>query len=126
MSDTDIYKNRETVQMTSDDPRFSKKQQRRRSSKRDPFDDPGDRRRRSKNSGLRRLLHLSRKSGNEKSFWVNTLIVIVVTLALIGIWQFWYQEYVAQEQSKKNELLLGQENAEASAEAEVQASAPAE
>ena len=120
MSQSDLYKNREPVQMTSDDPRF-RKSQRRRSSSSHAFDER-EHRRRSKNSGFRRLVHLSRKSSNEKALWVSILIVTVVLLALIGIWQFWYMEYVAREQSKKNEALSGVE----AAAAQLQGSAPTE
>lgn len=102
MSDTDIYKSREPVhQVSSDDPRF-RKGRRRRSSSRLPFDEH-DRKRRSKNSGLRRLLHLSRKSDNEKHFWWGILAVIVVLLVSIAIWQFWYMEYAARKQARQNE-----------------------
>jgi hypothetical protein len=124
MSETDIYKNREKVQMTTDDPRFQKtKRRRRRSSSRSPFDDEGERRRRSKNSGLRRMLHLSRKQGNEKSFWTSILIVIVVLLTLIGIWQYWYLEAVARDQALKNEILAAEQELTTSGESEDSAAA---
>jgi ATP-dependent Zn protease len=127
MSETDIYKNREQVTQASDDPRFRKqKKRRRRSSGRRAFDEH-DHRRRSKNSGFRRLLHLSRKSGNEKSFWMSILIAIVILLTLIGIWQFWYMEYVASEQAKKTELLqMLKESTEDAPATQVEDSAPAE
>lgn len=102
MSQTDIYKKREQVQSTSDDPRFRKGRRKRRSSSLRTFD-KHDRNRRSKNSGLRRILHLSRKSENEKVIWWGLLIAIVVLLSLIGIWQFWYLDYVARKQSLENE-----------------------
>ncbi len=104
MSETDIYKNREPIQQTSDDPRFRKGRRRRSSSLR-TFDEH-ERKRRSKNSGLRRLLHLSRKKGNEKNFWWGVLIVVVVLLVGIGLWQFWYLEHVARKQAKENELYV--------------------
>ncbi len=102
MSDTDIYKNREpTQQATPADPRYHKERRRRSSSHR-VFDDK-DRKRRSKNSGLRRLLHLSRKAENDKPIWVGMLVVVVVLLIGIAIWQFWYVEIVARRRSRANE-----------------------
>jgi len=105
MSQTDIYKNRERVQTTPTAP-HAKKGLRRRSSSRDAFDETGNRRRRSKNSGLRRLLHLSRKEGAEKKFWWGLLIAIVVILSFIAIWQFWYLEHAALKQSRQNEMYV--------------------
>ncbi len=102
MSDSDIYKSREPVpQAASDDPRFRKGRRRRSSSLR-TFDEQ-DRKRRSKNSGLRRLLHLFRKSDNEKHFWWGILAVTVVLLVSIAIWQFLYMEYVARKQARQDE-----------------------
>jgi hypothetical protein len=103
MSKTDIYKSREQVQMTSDDPRFRKGSRRRRSSSRRSFDEH-ERRRRKKNSGFRRFLHLVRKPDNEKSFWWGILIVFVVLLSVIAVWQFWYVEYTARKNSEKSEI----------------------
>lgn len=108
MSKTDIYKSREPVQQTAEDPQ-PRQNRRRRSSSRRTFDEH-DRRRRSKNSGLRRLLHLFRKSENESRFWWGALIVVVVLLTLIGIWQFWYLEYTARKQARKNELYIPIQN----------------
>ena len=102
MSKTDIYKSRERAQQTSDDPRFRKGRKRRSSSRR-AFDDH-ERRRRRKNSGLRRLLHLSRKSENEKRLWLTMLIIAVALLMGIAIWQFWYLEHVARKEARKNEM----------------------
>ena len=104
MPETDIYKNREPIQQTSDDLRF-RKGRRRRSSSLQTFDEQ-ERKRRSKNSGLRRLLHLSRKKGNEKHFWWGVLIVVVLLLTGIGLWQFWYLEHVARKQARENELYV--------------------
>ncbi len=104
MSETDIYKNREPIPQPSGDPQH-RKGRRRRSSIRRPFDD-NDRRRRSKNSGLRRLLHLSRKSENETRFWWGALIVVVALLTGIALWQFLYMERVAREQARQNDLYV--------------------
>ncbi len=103
MSETDIYKNREVDRSGPSAPHPSKRR-RRRSSSRQLFDDTGNRRRRSKNSGFRRLLHLSRKGQNEKKFWWGLLIATVVVLCFIAIWQFFYLEKVAREQSKMDEM----------------------
>jgi len=102
MSDTDIYKSREQSQHTSN---ASRSGRRRRSSSHHPFDEK-DRRRRSKNSGLRRFLHLYRKGENEKHFWRGLLVAIVVIMILIAIWQFWYMEHVAREQSRQGDMYI--------------------
>ncbi len=104
MSETDIYKTREPIPQPSGDPQH-RKGHRRRSSSRRLFDDH-DRQRRSGNSGLRRLLHLSRKSENEKRFWWGTLIVVVALLTGIALWQFWYLPHVAREQEQKNDVYV--------------------
>jgi hypothetical protein len=105
---TDIYASREQVQQTADDPRFRKGRRHRSSSLR-TFDEH-ERRRRGKNAGFRRLLHLSRKSDNEKRIWWGALVVIVVLLAVIGLWQFLYVEHVARKQSRKNEMYIPVQN----------------
>jgi hypothetical protein len=108
MSKTDIYKNEEQVPLSSNDPRFQKKKRRRRSSSRRSFDEQ-DRRRRSKNSGFRRLLHLSRKSDNEKGFWISILVTIVSILVLTAVWQYWYLGHVASQQSLEDERIQMEE-----------------
>ena len=102
MSDTDIYKSRERSQ---DTPNASRPGRRRRSSSHHSFDEK-DRRRRSKNSGLRRFLHLYRKGENEKHVWRGMLILTVVIMALIAIWQFWYLERVAREQTTQDDMYI--------------------
>jgi hypothetical protein len=102
MSDTDIYKNREAMPMGG--PKNPKKRRKRRTTTQHAFDDR-PRKRRSKNSGLRRLLHLSRKSDNEKFFWGAMGISAVVVLVIIAIWQFWIAEMLVRSQEKKNEYM---------------------
>ncbi len=102
MSDTDIYKNREPVQNEPGNVN-SKKRHHRRSASLTAFGETGNRRRRSKNSGLRRILHLSRKSANEKHFWWSLLGITIAILLVIAIWQFWYLEDVAREQAHMDE-----------------------
>ncbi len=103
MSQTDIYKNKEQVQSTSDGSRFRKGRRKHRTSTLRTLDNH-DRKRRSRNSGLRRFLHLSRKSENEKAIWWGLLVVVVILLLLSALWQFGYLEYVARKQSIENEL----------------------
>jgi len=120
MSETDIYKNREEDRSGPSAPHPSKRR-RRRSASRQLFDDTGNRRRRSKNSGSRRLLHLFRKGKNEKKFWWGLLVAVVVALCLIAIWQFFYLERAAREQSKKDEMyvpLYGLPQTDSAAESE--------
>ena len=102
MSDIDIYTNREQDRSVPP-PSTTGKRRRRRSSKRQLFDDEGNRNRRSKNSGFRRLRHLSKKGANGKKFWWGLLVSIVVALILIAIWQFWLLEQIAREQSRRDE-----------------------
>ena len=101
MADTDIYKNRETMPLGSKPPH---KQRRRRSESRRAFDDR-DRKRRSKNSGFRRLLHLSRKKSNEKYFWASMVSVFVVMLIVIALWQFVIQEYLVRSEEKADDYI---------------------
>lgn len=101
---TDIYKQREPMPMTGSN--RPKKNRKRRSRSRRQFDDTTHRKRRSKNTGFRRLLHLARKSENEKFFWGSIGIATVVILVLIGIWQFWIKEILVRDQEKKNEYLI--------------------
>jgi len=99
MSDTDIYKSREAMPGRNKSP---KKRRRRSSSKPRAFDDKA-RKRRSKNSGARRLLHLFRKSENEKYVWVAAGIILLVTLVVVGIWQFFLQEHLIRKHEQTDE-----------------------
>jgi len=49
---------------------------------------------------------LSRKQENEKKFWWGLLIATVVILSVVAIWQFWYLERVAREQTRQNEMYV--------------------
>jgi hypothetical protein len=69
--------------------------------------------RRSKNSGFRRLLHLYRKGENEKRFWWGLLIIISITMVFLGIWQFWYRDYVIRVQSQNTEFAPASQSAPA-------------
>ncbi len=105
MSDTDIYKQREPLPASKNKPRSRTGRRRRRSSSQQVFDET-NRRRRSKNTGLRRLLHLSRKGENENFFWWGLLIGIVLLLTLVGIWQFWIQEMLIKRQTRVYEATV--------------------
>ena len=97
MSDTDIYKNRERMPYGDKRPRRSTR--RRRSASQRAFDDHS-RKRRSRNSGLRRLLHLYRKKESEKVIWLSVLTVAVVVLVLLAIWQFWIRELILRSENE--------------------------
>lgn len=90
MSDTDIYKNREPMPYSP--VKTKRSHRRRRSTPQRAFDDH-TRKRRSRNSGLRRVLHLYRKEGTEKVVWLTMLVVVVVLLASIAVWQFVIREH---------------------------------
>lgn len=96
---SDIYKNSQQVYVAK-----PKAKRRRRSSRSGTFDETGERRRRSSNTGMRRLVHLFRKPSNEKKVWYTTLVIVLVTLFVVAIWQFVYRNHVAREQSRQNEL----------------------
>ena len=91
MSDTDIYKNRERMPYGNKRPRRSTR--RRSSDSQRAFDDHS-RKRRSRNSGLRRLLHLYRKKENEKVVWWSVLACTLVLVFLAAIWQFWVRDLI--------------------------------
>lgn len=99
---SDIYKNQQRVPFSGTKP----KRRRRRTPRKTTFDENGEKRRRSRNSGLRRLLHVMRKSEHEKKYWWGFLVLMVVTLTVIGIWQFWYLPHVAREKAKQNDMYV--------------------
>lgn len=101
MSDTDIYKNREAIPMGNKPP---KKKRRRRSTSRQAFDDR-TRKRRSKNSGMRRMLHLFRKNENEKVVWISFGVLFVVILVGIAIWQFLISEILVRDQETQDQYI---------------------
>ena len=98
MSDTDIYKNRERMPYGNKRPRRSSR--RRRSDSQRAFDDH-TRKRRSSNSGLRRLLHLYRKKESEKVVWLSVLTCTVVILVVLAIWQFWIRELIIRSENEQ-------------------------
>lgn len=102
---SDIYKNNQQIPISKPKPKS-----RRRSSSRRAFDDKGERQRRSRNTGLRRFLHLSRKDENEKKFWIGMLIIFVVILVAVSVWQFVILENRAKQQSKDAEYVKYQRN----------------
>jgi cytoskeletal protein RodZ len=107
MSDTDIYKNREALPPSP----VKHKRRRRRSTSESaqPFDQKV-RKRRSKNSGFRRILHLSRKSENEKFIWWGLLISIVAVLLIVFVWQFIIQTAIYREQAKEDDYITVHES----------------
>ena len=109
MSDTDIYKNREPMPIGENKPP-NKKGRRRRSSSKRAFDEDHSRKRRSKNTGLRRILHLSRKSDNEKYFWGSMGTLVVVLLVVVAIWQFVVVERIARDEEAKDDYMQYQPN----------------
>lgn len=102
MSDTDIYKNREAMPMGK---KPEKKKRRRRSRSQRSFDDHSSRKRRSKNSGFRRFLHLSRKSDSEKMIWSTMGVLLLAMLIIIAIWQFVIAEQLIRKQEKEAEYI---------------------
>lgn len=101
MADTDIYKKREAMPLGKTPP---KKSRRRRSKSRRSFDDHS-KKRRSKNTGMRRFLHLARKSENEKAIWGSMGILLAVVLVIVGIWQFVISEYLIRQTETENQYI---------------------
>lgn len=99
MSDTDIYKNREAMPLGK---KPEKKKRRRRTGSERAFDDHS-RKRRKKNSGLRRFLHLSRKSENEKVIWSTIGILTLILLIAVAVWQFFISELLIRQQEQETE-----------------------
>ncbi len=82
MADTDIYKSRERMPVSRENTRRYSKRKRRSSH----GDEERPRKRRSKNSGLRRLLHLYRKEKSQRIFlWIIVILVIALLVYAI-IW----------------------------------------
>jgi hypothetical protein len=73
MAETDIYKNRESTR------RYTKR--RRRSTS---IDQP--RKRRSRNSGFRRLLHLYRKEKNQRIIMWVLVVMMIALLVFAVVW----------------------------------------
>ena len=96
---SDIYKQRPEIPVA----KSVNRRRRRRSAADGTFDETKTRRRRSKNSGLRRLLHLFRKEENEKRIWISALVVALVVLLIVGIWQFWYLEQEARQRAREQD-----------------------
>ena len=102
MSETDIYKKREPLPYGGKSPQ-RKHRRRRRSESHRRFDDP--KQRRSKNSGLRRLIHLSRKGENEKYFWTFLGVTLITLLVLVGVWQFFIREGMIQDLERQDDYM---------------------
>ncbi len=104
---SDIYKQREPMPYGNRSPKRSGRR-RRSSGPKQPFDDHS-RKRRSTNSGLRRLLHLYRKKENEKVFWWSVLGTVVVVVGLLAIWQFGIREYQIRKQNNRDDYIQHQQ-----------------
>ena len=107
MSDTDIYKKREPMPYGNRHPKRSSRRRRSADSER-AFDDHS-RKRRSKNSGLRRLLHLYRKEENEKYFWWTITVTAVVLVVGLAIWQFVIREQAIRKQDQQDDYIRYQQ-----------------
>ena len=107
MSDTDIYKKREPMPYGSRHPK--RPSRRRRSSESQRAFDDHSRKRRSRNSGLRRILHLYRKSENEKYFWWTIGTTLAVVLLVLAVWQFVIREVQIRKQSEQDDYLQYQQ-----------------
>ncbi|QBG46578.1 hypothetical protein EGM51_03890 [Verrucomicrobia bacterium S94] len=104
MSESDIYKQREPIPMGK---KPEKKRRRRRSDSQRAFDDR-PRKRRSRNSGLRRLIHLARKSENEKIVWSVFGIGILLLVVVVAIWQFFLQERLIRQEEQSSDYIENQ------------------
>lgn len=109
MSETDIYKNREP--MPYSEGKSERTRHRRHSTHQRSFDDH-TRKRRSRNSGLRRLLHLYRKKESEKIVWLSMLVLTVLVLLGIALWQYVIMEHRIRIEEEKNASVQTQMEAE--------------
>lgn len=100
MSDTDIYKSNERRDLVQpENPKFHRRRRRKRSSEGDQltFDDPRREKhvsgkRRSSNSGLRRMRHTMKKPHNQKRFyWIIGVSTVVILIGL-ALWQYWLRD----------------------------------
>lgn len=80
MADTDIYKSRERMPVSRENTRRYTKRKRRSNSSDQP------RKRRSRNSGFRRLLHLYRKEKKQRIFMWIVAVLIIALLVYAIIW----------------------------------------
>ena len=96
MSKTNIYKRQEL-------PAGKRKKHRpkRRVPRRTQFDDHSNRKRRSKNSGFRRLLHIYRKETAQKHLWRGALIFLLIGIVLAAVYQFWYLDKIVQKEMQE-------------------------
>ncbi len=92
-SSSDIYEVHESPRLKQASQAPSKRRHRRRES----FDDAvtGDllaaNRRRSRNSGLRRFLHLLKKPDYSKKFWLTVLGIFVAVILVLFIWDLFFR-----------------------------------
>ncbi len=88
MTDRDFYKERQRKPIRSEATR--RKPAGRHHQTNRLFDE--NRRRRSRNSGSRRLAHLMRKSVNEKYIWISIVVGFAIFFLLLAFWQFIIRE----------------------------------
>jgi len=101
MSKTDIYENNEQIHQR---PAPARKSRRRHKSSNEPrsFDAPKTKRR-SKNSGFRRFLHLYRKDRIQKKIWILIGFAFVLLLVVAGLLEFVFQDQWSKEgETEKN------------------------
>ena len=96
MSETNIYKRQELPPGKG-----KKRRPKRRVPRRTRFDDHSHRKRRSKNSGLRRLLHIYRKESAQKHLWRGVVIFLLIGIVLAAIYQFWYLDKIVQKEMRE-------------------------
>jgi hypothetical protein len=89
MSESDIYTNKQTLPPANE---TAGRSSRRRREKVKSFDETVNddvrqtHRRRSRNSGLRRFIHLMRKPDFSRNFWAILLGTVGLILALLVLW----------------------------------------
>ena len=96
MSKSDIYKNNEIFHPTK---KSNKKPRRRRSSSASDsrtFDAPKTRRR-SRNSGFRRFIHLYRRNRIQKLVWGFIWLFLLSLIIISGLWEFWLKDRTTEK-----------------------------
>jgi len=100
MSKADIYRNQDAVRPISTSRRESKIHDGKSSFEKGSKN--GKRKRRSRNSGWRRLVHLYRRDRVQKRVWIGVFIFFILILVVAAVVEFGIQQkYKMQDQSEE-------------------------
>ena len=115
MSSTDIYKTKESPWVQEQQKKASSSQRRRRRSAGKTFDQAvnpdlaNTHKRRSRNSGFRRLQHLLKRPDFAKRFWGTIIGVSAITLITLLVWDLFFRYPDSVEESAETPIPTQQE-----------------